>query len=254
MTELFITPWLITAIFLMVAIAYSSIGLGGGSTYTALLVISGFFSDSIPLISLSLNLLVTSIGSYYFIRQGHLRYSLILPFLLTSLPMAWVGGMLQVSPVIFQALLLISLLFVVFRIYFMQDTAFHLQISQQQKLLISLIAGGLLGLLAGIVGIGGGIYLVPLILILGLGSIKEAAACGAIFVWLNSLVGLVSRLQYNYVDLSIYYPLLAAVIIGGIFGSKLGSSGLPVKRMEKLLGLIVVVAAGLLTRNLIMSA
>ena len=252
MTELFITSWLITAIFLMVAIAYSSIGLGGGSTYTALLVISGFFSDSIPLISLSLNLLVTSIGSYYFIRQGHLRYSLIIPFLLTSLPMAWVGGMLQVSPVIFQALLLISLLFVVFRIYFMQDTAFQLQISQQQKLLISLIAGGLLGLLAGIVGIGGGIYLVPLILILGLGSIKEAAACGAIFVWLNSLVGLVSRLQYNYVDLSIYYPLLIAVIIGGIFGSKLGASRLPVKRMEKLLGLIVVVAVGLLTRNLIM--
>jgi len=254
MTELFITPWLIAVIFLMVAIAYSSIGLGGGSTYTALLVISGFFTDSIPLISLSLNLLVASVGSYYFIRQGHLRYSLILPFLLTSLPMAWVGGMLQLSPVVFQALLLISLLFVVFRIYLMEDTAFKLQISQQQKLLISLIAGGLLGLLAGIVGIGGGIYLVPLILILGLGSIKEAAACGAIFVWLNSFVGLISRLQYNYVDLSTYYPLLVAVIIGGILGSKLGSSRLPGKGMEKLLGLIVVVAVGLLTRNLIMSA
>ncbi len=254
MIELFFTPWFVAGIFLVVATAYSSVGLGGGSTYTALLVLSGVMTESIPIISLSLNLLVTSIGSYYFVRQGHLRYSLILPFLAASLPMAWLGGKLQVSPVIFQTLLLISLLIVVFRIYFWEDAAFKLQVSKHQKILISLLAGGLLGLLAGIVGIGGGIYLVPLILILGLGSIKEAAACGAIFVWLNSLVGLISRLQHNYVDISGYYPLLIAVIIGGILGSKLGSSRLPAKRMERLLGIIVVIAAGFLTGNLLTQA
>ena len=103
------------------------------------------------------------------------------------------------------------------------------------------------------VGIGGGVYLVPLILILGLGSEQEAAACGAIFVWLNSLAGLLSRMEYNTIDLTTYIPLIVAVIAGGTVGSYMGAFRLSRKTMEKILGVIVVVAIILLARTILLS-
>jgi len=114
---------------------------------------------------------------------------------------------------------------------------------------ISLVAGSILGLVAGIVGIGGGIYLVPLIIILGLGTEKEAAACGAIFTWLNSFTGLVSRLQYNSINLENYIPLIIAVIAGGMLGSFLGAVTLSPKVMDKILGGVIVVAIVFLVKK-----
>lgn len=251
MDELLIPLWLIAMLFLFVAMAYSSVGLGGGSSYTALMVVTGFGTLSIPLISLALNLVVTTIGSYQFIRNGHLRFRLILPFVLSSMPMAWIGGYLQVSRAVFYWVLMISLLVVVFRIYWKRDTSLRLQLNNAQKLAISIFAGAVLGLVAGIVGIGGGIYLVPLIIILGLGSVKEAAACGAVFIWLNSLTGLISRLQFNYTDLTPYIPLFLGVIAGAIIGSFLGSSRLSGQAMEKILGIVVILAVFFLARAII---
>jgi uncharacterized membrane protein YfcA len=251
MTEIIIPLWLVAIVFLIVAMAYSSVGLGGGSSYIALMVVLGFGALSIPLISLVLSLLVTSFGSYNFIRRGHLRPRLLLPFILTSMPMAWLGGYLQIPKAIFHWILLISLVVVVLRIYGWRNTSFRLQLTSQQKIVVSLSAGGILGLLAGIVGIGGGIYLVPLIIILGLGSVREAAACGAVFIWLNSLVGLLSRLQFNYIDLTPYLPLLLAVMAGGAMGSFLGSSRLSTDVMEKILGSVVIVAIFFLGRAIL---
>jgi uncharacterized membrane protein YfcA len=114
-----------------------------------------------------------------------------------------------------------------------------------------MIAGSVLGLIAGIVGIGGGIYLVPLIIILGLGTEKEAAACGAIFIWLNSLSGLASRMQFNEINLIEYWPLLPAVLVGGVIGSYMGSFSFSAKKIDQILGLVVVVATILLLKKLI---
>lgn len=108
----------------------------------------------------------------------------------------------------------------------------------------------MLGLIAGIVGIGGGIYLVPLVIILGLGSEKEAAACGAVFIWLNSLAGLLSRLQYNSLDLTNYTLLILAVLIGGTLGSFMGSFRFSPKIMEKILGVVILVAIFFLIKKL----
>lgn len=234
------------------AFTYSSVGLGGGSSYTALMAIMGVSTLAIPLISLSLNLLVTTIGSYNFIRNRHARIKLVLPFLISSIPMAYLGGSLKLPKELFYLILLISLVFVAFRIYFWKNTAIKLNIDQNGKILISLIAGSILGLIAGIVGIGGGIYLVPLIIILGLGSEKEAAACGAIFIWLNSCSGLLSRLQYNSIDLTDYIPLIAAVLAGGTSGSFMGSFKFTPKTMEKVLGAVIIVAIIFLTRKVVM--
>jgi len=253
MNEMIISIWVIAAIFFFVALAYSSVGLGGGSSYTALLVVFGFSALSIPLISLALNLLVTSIGSFNFIRHGHLRIRLIFPFIISSIPMAWIGGLLQVSEEIFQIILFFSLILVLFRIYFWTNTQFRWKLSDTQKLIVSIVSGAILGLLAGLVGIGGGIYLVPLIIMLGLGTMKEAAACGAVFIWINSLIGLISRFQFNFIDLTPYLPLLITVVAGGLFGSLLGSRVLSGRVMEKVLGSVVVIAVFLLGRTLLYS-
>lgn len=251
MDEVSLSIWIIASIFFFIALAYSSVGLGGGSSYTALLIVIGFSSLTIPALSLSLNLLVSSIGSYNFIRHKHLRLRLILPFILTSMPMAWLGGMMPVSQEVFQWILFISLAIILVRIYMFQEVSFRINLSKMQQIIVSLTIGGVLGLIAGIVGIGGGVYLVPLIIIFSLGTIKEAAACGAVFVWLNSLVGLTSRLQHNFINLLDYYPLIVGAIAGGIIGSQMGASKIKPKTMEKILGLIIVVAVFFLARKLL---
>jgi len=253
MTEIFASPYFIAVLFLIVAFTYSSVGLGGGSSYTALLAIFGFSAAAIPVLSLTLNLLVSSIGSYNFIRNRHARLKLIAPFLITSIPMAYVGGALDISRTAFYWLLLVSLLFVAARIYLWNDTSIRLKLEQRGKLMLSLLSGGILGLIAGIVGIGGGIYLVPLIIVLGLGTEKEAAACGAIFIWLNSASGLASRLQYNAIDLAEHITLIVAVVLGGAAGSFLGSVKYSPRTMEKILGIVILIAIVLLLRKVLFS-
>jgi uncharacterized membrane protein YfcA len=134
--ELLASPWFITGLFFIVALVYSSVGLGGGSSYTALMVILGFNALAIPMISLSLNLLVSSIGSFNFIRQKHADWRLILPFLLTSIPAAYLGGALQLPKTVFYWWLLVSLVFVAARVYLWRDTAMHLNLSSRGKLLV----------------------------------------------------------------------------------------------------------------------
>jgi uncharacterized membrane protein YfcA len=236
------SPYLLPVIFFVVALVYSSVGLAGGSSYTALLAVFGVSTMAIPMVTLSLNLCVTTIGCFNFIRHKHGNIRLIVPFLVSSVPMAYLGGALQIPKELFYWILLLSLVFVAARIYFWRDTTIKLDIDYKRKIGISLFSGAILGLVSGIVGIGGGIYLIPLIIILGLGSEKEAATCGAIFIWLNSFSGLLSRLQHNSIDITNYLPVIVAVIIGGAIGSFMGASRLSPKLMEKILGAIIIIA------------
>ncbi len=251
MIEILSESWLIIALFCVVAIAYTAVGLGGGTSYAALMVIFGFASASIPNLSLLLNLIVTTVSCYNFIRRGHLRLELITPFLVLSLPMAWLGGTLQLPETVFRLLMALSLLVVLLRIYAWSDTSMRLRLGRRQVILVALVMGAVLGLLAGVTGIGGGIFLIPAILVFGLGTMKQAAACGVVFVWLNSLAGLISRSQYNFVDFTAYWPLILAVLVGGTVGSLIGSSSIDSRKLEKLLGLIIVVAVVLLLRSLL---
>jgi uncharacterized membrane protein YfcA len=249
MEELIISPYLLAALFLIVAFVYSAVGLGGGSSYTALMAIFGVNFIAIPTISLSLNIFVTSVGSFNFFRKKHVRLSLILPFFISSVPMSYLGGSLKIQKEIFYWVLLVSLILIALRIYVWESTSFKLNIGKAGQVIVSLLAGSVLGLIAGIAGIGGGIYLVPLIIILGLGSEKEAAACGAIFICFNSLSGLIARFQYNLIDIRQYIPLIIAVLIGGWLGSYLGSSKLQPGTMQKVLGIIILVAIAFLIKK-----
>jgi uncharacterized membrane protein YfcA len=251
MENLFLGPWQLALIFFFVALLYSAVGLAGGSAYTALLAIFGLHFKAIPLISLSLNLGVSTLGIYNYFRHGHGRLSLVIPFLITSIPMSYVGGALDLPSTIFYWVLLVSLVVVVFRIYFWKRTALNIQLKKWQQIVLSLFFGSILGLVSGIAGIGGGIYLIPIIILFRLGTEKEAAACGILFIWLNSAAGLTARFQYNFIDVTRFWPLILAVLAGGWIGSHLGSTKLKPKVMEKLLGIIIVVAILLLLRKLI---
>ncbi len=190
--------------------------MGGGSSYTALMAIFGINYLAIPMISLTLNLFVTTVGSFNFIREKHGCLGLILPFVVTSIPASYLGGSMKLPKEIFLWVLLVTLITVALRIYVFDTTTLRLDLDRKQQLIMSLFMGSILGLIAGIVGIGGGIYLVPLIIILGLGTQKEAAACGAVFIWVNSASGLAARLQHNPIEIAGYLPLIAVVLVGGI--------------------------------------
>lgn len=252
MTDLTISISLLAVIFAIVAFFYASVGLGGGSSYTALLAIFGAGVSTIPMVSLTLNVLVTTVGSIVFLTQKHARLRLIAPFLISSIPMAYLGGMLHLPKIIFYLMLLLSLAFAAVRIYFPKETK-PLELNDRGKFFLALGCGAVLGLVAGIVGIGGGVYLVPLILLLGLGSAKEAAACGAFFIWVNSMAGLAARLQYNSIDLVPFVPLIIGALAGGIAGSIMGAGRFEPRTMQKILGSILVVAILFLGRKITMA-
>ena len=253
MTDLLIPITLLAFIFAVVAFFYASVGLGGGSSYTALLAVFGASTMTIPLVSLTLNILVTTFGSIVFLLHGHARLRLIVPFIISSIPMAYLGGMLHLPKRIFYVLLLVSLCVAAARIYF-PDNSRTVNLDQRRKNLLAIGSGAILGLIAGITGIGGGIYLVPLIILLGLGNAKEAAACGAFFIWVNSVSGLLARIQYNEVELVPYLPLAIAVVMGGMAGTLMGAGRFKVRTMQQILGSILIVAILLLGKKIVMFA
>jgi len=243
---------LLAALFLCVSYLSASVGLGGGSTYTALMAVFGMSAVAIPLISLSLNLVVTTVGSYQYIRHRHASWRLIIPFLISSLPMAYWGGSIELPKGYFYGLLFVSLLIVVARIFFFERVAltWRWQMNGVGRMVVCLLLGALLGFVAGVVGIGGGIYLVPLIIVLGLGTEKQAAASGSIFIWLNSFTGVIARLQHHSIEIIDYLPLIVVVFIGGTVGSFMGAARLQPRTMQRILGGIIVLALCLLSRKL----
>jgi uncharacterized protein len=245
-------PLLLAMVFI-IALLYSSVGLGGGSAYTALLAIFGVAYTVIPGISLTLNLLVTFSGGINYIRRGHARLSLILPFILASIPMSYIGGRIHLSSHIFYLLLLISLIAVAIRIYAVPQLKMQLQLSNNLQILTSTGIGALLGFIAGAVGIGGGVYLIPLIIILDLGNEKEAAASGSVFIFVNSLAGIFGRFHsgnYQFMEIA---PLAVTVVVGGFIGSYFGAGRLKPEIMKKLLGVVIIIAIVMLAQRMMLS-
>ncbi|MFQ6675587.1 MAG: sulfite exporter TauE/SafE family protein [Fidelibacterota bacterium] len=242
---------LLLALFLVVSLLYSSVGLGGGSSYTALMAVFGMDYRMIPTISLTMNVAVTSMAVVNFWRRGHVDFRLILPFVISSVPMAYVGGAISVTRETFLWLLLVTLVFVVVRLYFWNGSSFRMRLTERQIRILSFLLGGVLGFVAGAVGIGGGIYLVPLMIVGGLASEKGAAATGACFVWINSLAGLLSRAQRGAFDAGVVLPLLGTVIVGGFVGSRLGAGVFKPRTVQKAVGAVVILAIIYLVKDLV---
>jgi uncharacterized membrane protein YfcA len=208
--------------FFVIALLYAVVGFGGGSSYLAALAVSNVPYSLIPKLALICNLLVVSGSCYHFYKNKHFNKSLILPFVLASVPLAFWGGMFHLTERSFLLLLTSCLILAGVRLLFIPKTS--LESTTMPSLPVSLFVGGGLGFLSGLVGIGGGIFLAPLMLNLKWGKPKEVASTASAFIFLNSLSGLVGQFTKGMeTELLHYWPLYFAVDCGGMLGSFMGS-------------------------------
>ena len=242
---------ILPTLFFIISFIYSSVGLGGGSSYSALMIIFGVNYKMIPTTSLILNIFVSSIGMINFWRKGYGRLDLIIPFLITSIPMTYLGGSLDLPKNIFYIILFCSLISIIIKIYVLDSLKISLKLNGLKKWVFIFLIGGILGFIAGSVGIGGGIYLVPIIFIFGLGTEKEAAATGVAFIFVNSIVGLLPRFQFQNFNFDFIFPLLIAVILGGFLGSYFGAIKFKSITIQKIMGIVLIVGACFLIKEIL---
>ena len=213
---------LLAILFFITAVLYSSVGFGGGSTYLALLLIWGVPYFIFPVIALSCNIIVVSGNCFNYIRTGNLNLKLLIPYLIGSVPMAYIGGSLPIEKQLFEILLFLvlalagTLLLFNFKSYNDKEEDYR-KISNSSSILI----GGVLGFISGVVGIGGGIFLSPILFLARAGRPKHIVTASSLFILINSIFGIIGQLTKNAVLIEVtnYWYLLVAVLIGGQIGN-----------------------------------
>jgi uncharacterized membrane protein YfcA len=213
---------ILSIFFFITAILYSSVGFGGGSTYLALMIILDVPYYIFPIIALICNIIVVSGNSVNYIRSGNLNLRLLLPYLTGSIPFAFFGASILIEKEFFELLLFFVLLIAgVFLL--IESKSFNSENFQIKKvpIFLSVIIGSILGFISGIVGIGGGIFLSPILYLLKSGYPKQIATTASLFILINSLFGIAGQLTkdrtyYEFLD---YWPLFVVVLIGGLIGN-----------------------------------
>lgn len=210
--------------FFITAILYSSVGFGGGSTYLALLLIWDTPYYIFPVIALFCNIIVVTGNSVNYIRAGNHNLKLLLPFLIGSIPFAYIGGTLIINKEIFEILLFL-VLSLAGSLLLMNNKAYENKDITVKKLniFISVIIGSLLGLISGIVGIGGGIFLSPILFLLKADKPKNIITTASLFILVNSISGIFGQFTKDNIinEFVIYWPLFLSVFIGGLIGNYL---------------------------------
>ena len=223
----------------VIAFLYSSVGHAGASGYIAIMTLWGLAPGIIRPTALVLNILVAFIGAFQFWRAGHFDWKLFWPFALLSVPAAYFGGYLQPSASILKILIGLVLLFSAVRLIFRRFDP-PAVISPSPLTAIGVGAG--IGFLSGLTGTGGGIFLTPLLLFCQWAHIRQAAAVSALFILVNSLGGLAGYFTAKHSIPSLGIFLAAAVIIGGLIGSNLGSRHFPARIISLLLATVLIIA------------
>lgn len=231
----------IAALMFVAAALYSSVGHGGASAYLAIMALFSVAPETMRPTALALNLIVAALGTAQFARKGQINWRLVAAFGIAAVPAAYLGGSLRVPPEIYRPLVGIMLLIASVRLFW-QPQQLAGRAVQNPSLKIALPAGAALGLLAGLTGTGGGIFLSPLIILFGWEDARRTAGVAAAFIVLNSAAGLAGNIV-SVQRLPPELPVLAvAVFAGGLIGSWLGASRLPRPRLLQLLGLVLIVA------------
>ena len=240
--------WLIPLV--IAAFCHTSVGLAGGTSYSAILSASGLPILTVTSTSLTLNTIASSIGAINFARFKHLKPSLLLPFLASSAPCAYFGSKIVLPAVWFYIILILTLVLCIVNLLSHLSVESRRQLPRYFIVPISICIGAAIGFISGCMGIGGGIYLVPLIVSLGIASAKQAAACGIVFIWCNSVVGLFSRWESSLLQLENIFIIVIAVILGSAAGSYFGASRFPVKIVKAILVAVLLFALGILSQRL----
>lgn len=243
-----VTIGALAAAFFITALLYSSVGFGGGSTYNALLALAVTDIASVPIVALLCNIIVVTLGSWKFIRGGHLSWNRFWPLAILSVPAAIVGGYLPTPVWLFVGLLAVALAISGLLMLWNPLWREGAESSAGDGRATDLASGASLGLLAGITGIGGGIYLSPLLHLRRWGTSKAIAGTCATFILVNSIGGLVGQLLKSGSQATVHvtttnWPLFPAVAVGGLIGSTLGSFRLNNDVLRTLTGLLVLYVA-----------
>lgn len=253
MIEILVQYWWVILGFFSIALLYSSVGFGGGSSYLALLSLTPLLYIEFRTISLLCNIVVVAGGTYIFTKNGYFNWKKIFPLILLSVPMAFLGGYLKISQSLFFILLGISLLIAAITMLMNIKNSDIAAPIYKKNVLRDAFFGGSIGLLSGMVGIGGGIFLAPLLYITKWDTSKKIAATASIFILVNSISGVVG--QFNNLEFFINYELTSALVmsvfIGGQIGSRVGAqlaSPLFLKRATAVL--IAYIAYTILNKHL----
>jgi uncharacterized protein len=226
---------------MLIAFFYSSVGHGGASGYLALMALFGFAPESIRYYALILNLVVSAIAFISYYRAGFFRLKLVLPFLLASMPAAYVGAKISINPMIYKVILGIMLIIAVLRMLLVRNT--ENDTTKDPPFVLALGIGLLLGFVSGIIGIGGGILLSPVLILAKYARIKEASAASALFIFLNSASGLAGLMttQVNFQPHIIYW--ISGVMAAGLVGSAMGSRSISELNLKRVLSLVLIAAS-----------
>ncbi len=244
--------WL-SILFAITALLYASVGFGGGSTYNALLYLGGVDYELLPIIALICNIIVVTGGTIRYARAGEIDWRRIWPIFTLSVPMAWFGGQLIISQTVFIGVLGVALLVSGLLMLLQREGKTDAASAAPHDLPVTeAIAGGGIGFVAGLVGIGGGIFLAPLLHLMKWGSAKAIAGTASVFILVNSMSGLVGQMlklgaSGRFDSLSAYWLLFPAVFIGGQIGSHIGLKLLSPQIVRRMTAILVLyVAARLL--------
>tara|TARA_Y100000741_G_scaffold347749_1_gene315362 strand:+ start:1966 stop:2709 length:744 start_codon:yes stop_codon:yes gene_type:complete len=237
---------LLAILFLLTATLYSSVGFGGGSTYLALLLIWEVPYFIFPIIALFCNIIVVSGNCFNYIRAGNLNLKLLIPYLIGSIPFAYLGGSLPIEKNFFEIILFLVLtlagilLLINFRSYDDSEASYK-KISN----FVSVLIGAFLGFISGIVGIGGGIFLSPILFLTRAGRPKHIVTAASLFILINSLSGIIGQLTKNEVLVEIpnYWYLLLSVFIGGQIGNFLNLKIFPTRILALVTACLVIFVA-----------
>ena len=237
---------ILSAFFFITAILYSSVGFGGGSTYLALMLIWDIPYYLFPIIALFCNIIVVSGNSINYIKSGNFNFKLLTPYLVGSIPFSFLGASISIEKEIFEVLLFFIL--VLAGIFLLiESKSFNkdqIKIKQIPKIL-SIFIGSVIGFASGVVGIGGGIFLSPLLFLMKAGYPKHIATTASLFILVNSIFGVAGQLTKNIVfnEFLDYWPLFLVVLIGGQIGNFLNIRFLSNKTLAVITSLLVIFVA-----------
>jgi uncharacterized membrane protein YfcA len=238
-----LTLLILAALIFVVATLYSSVGHGGASGYLAVLAFFSVAPQPMAGTALILNVLVSGLAAVTFIRAGHFSFRLFWPFAVTSIPLAFVGGLLKITDNLYHVLLAFALLIAAIRLSWANPAAGSVPPGRPLRLSGALPVGAGVGLLSGMVGIGGGIFLSPVMMLMKWATAKETAAVAAVFILVNSLAGLAGRTVNGQLQIiPMLFPMLAAAT-GGLLGSHWGANRISSLMLRRILACVLLIAA-----------
>ncbi len=226
-----------------IAFFYSFVGHGGASGYLLVLALSGFNPEEMSQSALVLNILVSSIAFLSFWKNKYFNSKLFFLFILSSIPFSFIGGMFNVSSGVYKFLLFVALLFVAFRLTFFIGNYEPYKINIQPDFYRPIIIGSVIGFVSGIIGIGGGIFLSPILILMNWTDSKTSAGISSAFILVNSISGLLGKVVTNGIHFIGIYSLIFFAFIGGLIGSFIGSRIAKPVSLNRILAFVIVIAA-----------